>query len=287
MKYIDLHTHSTCSDGTFTPSELVVYAAKKGLAAFALTDHDTTDGLSEAAETARKYNIEFVPGIEFSTEYQGHDIHIVGLDIDPFQEELAAKLRSFRQNRDSRNEEMIRLLQTVGGFDITLEDLRSAYGKGTVLTRAHFGRWLFEHGFVKSISEAFDRYLGDGCPCFVSKKRTRPETAIRLILAAGGIPVLAHPLLYQLSPDELETLVRQLKEAGLQGIEAIYSSNTGMDEINMRRLARRLDLKISGGSDFHGKNKPLIDLGSGRGNLKIPYEILQNLRQSDISKTSV
>ena len=278
MKYIDLHTHSTCSDGTFTPSELAAHAAEKGLAAFALTDHDTTDGLAEAAAAAAEYGVEFVPGIEFSTEYQGHDIHIVGLDIDPAEEELAAKLRSFRANRDVRNEEMLALLRTVGGFTITMEDLKNAYGENTVITRAHFGRWLFEHGCVKSISEAFDRYLGDGCPCFVEKKKTRPQTAVRLILGAGGIPVLAHPLLYHLSPEELEQLVRELKGYGLAALEAVYSSNIGMDESNMRRLARKMNLKVSGGSDFHGKNKPLIDLGSGRGNLKIPYTVLENLR---------
>ena len=278
MKYIDLHTHSTCSDGTFTPSELAAHAAEKGLAAFALTDHDTTDGLAEAAAAAAEYGVEFVPGIEFSTEYQGHDIHIVGLDIDPAEEELAAKLRSFRANRDVRNEEMLALLHTVGGFTITMEDLKNAYGENTVITRAHFGRWLFEHGCVKSISEAFDRYLGDGCPCFVEKKKTRPQTAVRLILGAGGIPVLAHPLLYHLSPEELEQLVRELKGYGLAALEAVYSSNIGMDESNMRRLARKMGLKISGGSDFHGKNKPLLELGSGRGNLKIPYEVLENLR---------
>ena len=246
MKYIDLHTHSACSDGTFTPSELAAYAAEKGL--------------------------------EFSTNYNGHDIHIVGLDIDPEQEDLAAKLQSFRANRDTRNEEMLSLLRRIGGFDITMEDLKKAYGEHTVITRAHFGRWLFEHGCVKSISEAFDLYLGDGCPCFVEKKKTRPQTALRLILGAGGIPVLAHPLLYHLAPEELEQLVKDLKEHGLAAIEAIYSSNTGLDESNMRRLARKMNLKVSGGSDFHGKNKPLIDLGSGRGNLKIPYTVLENLR---------
>ena len=279
MKYVDLHTHSTSSDGTFTPSELAAYAARKGLAAFALTDHDTTDGLAEAEAAAAEHGIEFVPGIEFSTDYDGHDIHIVGLDIDRTQKDLTERLQAFRQNRDARNEEMLELLRTVGGFAITMEDLRRSYGQDTVITRAHFGRWLFEHGCVKSISEAFERYLGDGCPCFVEKKRTRPETAIRLILGAGGIPILAHPLLYHLSMPELESLARTLKELGLLGIEAIYSSNMGTDESQMRRLARKLDLKISGGSDFHGKNKPLIDLGSGRGNLKIPYEILENLRK--------
>lgn len=279
MKYIDLHTHSTCSDGTFTPSELAACAAEKGLAAFALTDHDTTEGLKEAAAAAAERGVEFVPGIEFSTDWRGRDIHIVGLDIRPDNPQLKEKLDTFRRNRDARNEEMLSLLQKVGGFDISMDALRADYGEDTVITRAHFGRWLFEHGCVRSISEAFALYLGDGCPCFVEKKRTRPETAIRLILGAGGISVLAHPLLYHLSMQELEELAGELKEYGLAGIEAIYSTNLGLDESRMRRFARKMGLKISGGSDFHGKNKPLIEMGSGRGNLKIPYEVLEELRK--------
>lgn len=279
MKYIDLHTHSTCSDGTFTPSELAACAAEKGLAAFALTDHDTTEGLKEAAAAAAERGVEFVPGIEFSTDWRGRDIHIVGLDIRPDNPQLKEKLDTFRRNRDARNEEMLSLLQKVGGFDISMDALRADYGEDTVITRAHFGRWLFEHGCVRSISEAFALYLGDGCPCFVEKKRTRPETAIRLILGAGGISVLAHPLLYHLSMQELEELAGELKEYGLAGIEAIYSTNLGLDESRMRRFARKMGLKISGGSDFHGKNKPLIEMGSGRGNLKIPYEVLEELRE--------
>ena len=284
MKYIDLHTHSTCSDGTFTPTELAACAAEKGLAAFALTDHDTTEGLKEAAAAAAERGVEFVPGIEFSTDWRGRDIHIVGLDIRPDNPQLKEKLDTFRRNRDARNEEMLSLLQKVGGFDISMDALRADYGEDTVITRAHFGRWLFEHGCVRSISEAFALYLGDGCPCFVEKKRTRPETAIRLILGAGGIPVLAHPLLYHLSMQELEELAGELKEYGLAGIEAIYSTNLGLDESRMRRLARKMGLKISGGSDFHGKNKPLIEMGSGRGNLKMPYEVLEELRKCNAAE---
>ena len=277
MKYIDLHVHSTCSDGTFTPTELAEYAAQKGLAAFALTDHDTTEGLSEASLAAEQNGVELVRGIEFSTDYQGRDIHILGLDIQPEQADFADKIRSFQKSRDARNEEMAERLRTREGFNISLEKLREAYGDA-VLTRSHFGRWLFEKGYVKSIKEAFALYIGDGCPCFVPRRRTDPREAIRLILAAGGIPILAHPLLYHLPEEKLEALAADLKEAGLMGLEAIYSSNTGMDESSMRRLARKLNLKISGGSDFHGKNKPLLDLGSGKGNLKIPYEILEQLR---------
>lgn len=277
MKYIDLHVHSTCSDGTFTPAGLVSYAVQKGLAAIALTDHDTVEGLEEASAAAVGTGLELVPGIEFSTEYKERDIHILGLDIQPKQTDFAKHLKAFQESRDARNEEMTLRLQNLEHIPITMEALRSAYGDA-VLTRAHFGRWLFEHGYVRSIREAFSRYIGDDCPCFVPRKRTDPRQAIALIRNAGGIPILAHPLLYHLTDAELEELVRYLKEAGLQGIEAIYSSNTGLDESSMRRLARKMNLKISGGSDFHGKNKPLLDLGSGKGNLKIPYEVLEQLR---------
>lgn len=277
MKYIDLHVHSTCSDGTFTPAGLVSYAVQKGLAAIALTDHDTVEGLEEASAAAVGTGLELVPGVEFSTEYKERDIHILGLDIQPKQTDFAKHLKAFQDSRDARNEEMTLRLQNLEHIPITMEALRSAYGDA-VLTRAHFGRWLFEHGYVRSIREAFSRYIGDDCPCFVPRKRTDPRHAIALIRNAGGIPILAHPLLYHLTDTELEELVRYLKEAGLQGIEAIYSSNTGLDESSMRRLARKMNLKISGGSDFHGKNKPLLDLGSGKGNLKIPYEVLEQLR---------
>lgn len=275
---IDLHVHSTCSDGTLTPTELVRHAADLGLAAFALTDHDTVDGLREARAEADRLGVELVNGIEFSTEYQGKDVHIVGLDIHPEQADFQAKLLSFQKSRDGRNAEMLERLRTLCGFPITLEALRAAYGADTVLTRAHFGRWLFEQGYVKSISEAFDRYLGDACPCFVPRKKTDPKDAVALIRKSGGIPVLAHPLLYHLDLETLETLVLELKEAGLLALEAIYSSNTGMDESDMRRLARKTGVCISGGSDYHGKNKPLLEMGSGRGNLRIPYTVLEELR---------
>lgn len=277
MEYIDLHVHSNCSDGTLSPAELAAYAAEKGLAAFALTDHDTAEGISEAAKAAALNQIELVPGIEFSTEYEGREVHILGLDIRPEQEDFARHLDFFQKSRENRNEEMARLLRQKAGFDIYLEEIQEA-NKDSLITRAHFGRWLVDKGYVSSIKEVFARYIGDGCPCFVPKQYTEPKNAIRLIRNAGGTAVLAHPLLYRFSGEKLAACVSDLKEAGLQGLEAVYSANTGSDESRMRSLARKLNLKISGGSDFHGKNKPLIDLGTGKGNLRIPYEILEDLR---------
>ncbi len=279
MKYIDLHVHSTFSDGTLTPTELAACAAGKGLAAFALTDHDTTEGIPEASQAARHFHLELIPGIELSTEYQGHDIHILGLGIRPEEEAFSRLLKTLQEIREARNEKMARRLRHLHGFDITLSKLREAY-HSAVITRAHFGRWLFEQHYVPSISEAFSRYIGDDCACFVPKKLTTPEQAIRGILAAGGIPILAHPFLYHMTEAELKALLVSLKELGLKGIEAMHSSNKGNDELRLRQMAGEMNLGISGGSDFHGKNKPLIQMGSGKGSLKIPYEIWENLQKA-------
>lgn len=279
MHLIDLHVHSTASDGTYTPSQVVDYAIKKGLKAIALTDHDTIDGLKEATQAAAGTLLELVPGIEFSTEYQGKDVHIVGLDIRWDKPGFSDSLAAFQDSRDERNLEMARRLRDLCGFDITLEELTEHF-PGAVLTRAHYGQLMMEKGYVKTVSEAFTRYLGDSCPCFVPRKRISPLQAIELILEADGIPILAHPVLYRMSESQLETLVSGLKKHGLVGLEALYSTYMGMDESNMRRLARKYDLKISGGSDFHGTIKPHIDLGTGKGNLKIPYDILLQLRRN-------
>ncbi|MCI8374218.1 MAG: PHP domain-containing protein [Lachnospiraceae bacterium] len=281
MKYIDLHVHSTFSDGTLTPAELAVCAAEKKLAAFALTDHDTTEGIEEAEKAAAGLGVELIPGIELSAEYQGKDIHILGLGIHPEQTDFARLLKSFQESREARNEEIAERLR-LKGIDVTLPLLRKTY-KSQVITRAHFGRWLFETHQVESVSQAFALYIGEGCPCFVPKKLTSPDEAIKGILAAGGIPILAHPLLYHLTEQGLQTLLRVLKEQGLKGLEAIHSSNMGNDEQRLRRLAREMGLKISGGSDYHGKNKPLLQMGSGKGNLKIPYHIWEDLHREETS----
>lgn len=277
MNYIDLHVHSTASDGTFTPARLVQYAIQKGLKAIALTDHDTFAGLEEAFSEAQGTSLELVPGIEFSTEYQGKDIHILGLDINWQQPHIKEAMATFQDARIHRNEEMADRLRKLEGIDISMAQLKERF-PDAVMTRAHFGQYLLEKGYVKTVQEAFVRYVGDTCPCFVPRSRITPLQAVELILKADGIPVLAHPLLYHMTDEALETLVKKLKNHGLIGLEAIYSTYQGLDESNMRRLARKLDLKISGGSDFHGSIKPQIDLGTGKGNLKIPYEVLKNLR---------
>lgn len=285
MKPIDLHVHSTRSDGTYPPSQLVDYAIEKGLAAFALTDHDSVDGLDEAisyAEELRKNNPnvpEVIPGIEFSTEYQGRDIHMVGLCINYHSDIFKAHINDFVNSRDLRNEKMCKLLRENAGMDITYEKLLSAF-PNSVITRAHYAKYMLEHGYIKSRQEAFERYIGDHSPYYVPREKITPARAIQLILAVGGIPVLAHPTIYGLGKDALNTLVSLLKGVGLIGLEAIYSTYTPAEEREMRALADKHGLAISGGSDFHGGNKPGLDLGTGYGNLYVPYDVLTNLKRA-------
>lgn len=273
--YIDLHVHSSCSDGTYTPTQLVDYAIKKGLRAIALTDHDTTDGISEAIDAAHHTSLTIIPGIELSAAYQGKDIHILGFNIDPDNLHFQERLKTFQKARDQRNRTVIQRMQE-HGLRITWEDMIKNF-PDSVWTRAHFARFLTETGQVHTLAEAFNRFLGDHAPCFVPRKMISPFEAIQLIHEGGGKAVLAHPLLYHLSKDQLEELTTLLTNAGLDGIEAIYSTNRGMDETNLRLLAKKHGLFITGGSDFHGSNKPSIDLGCGKGNLKIPASLLEYL----------
>jgi len=273
---VDLHVHSDKSDGSLSPSQLVALAAAKGLSAFALTDHDTTAGLKEARQAALSYQIEVINGIEFSTEYLGRDIHIVGLFIEEESPAFQQHLKAFVDARIWRNQKMCRNLMEAG-IDITYEKLAESF-PGSVITRGHYSRYLFEHGYVKSLPEAFDRYLGDHTSYFVPRQKVTPTQAVELILQAKGIPILAHPLLYHMGKETLCTLVSQLKKAGLVGIEVFYCTHTPHDERNVWQLAKTFDLLPSGGSDFHGKSKPNLELGTGYGKLSVGDWVLQDLK---------
>lgn len=276
MNIVDLHTHSDKSDGSYTPCGLVDYAVEKGLAAFALTDHDTTDGLEEAIAYAADKPVEVIPGIELSTEYQGRDIHIVGIDINYRSPDFLSHLKSFQDSRVNRNIKMCNNLREAG-IDITFDKLQAEF-PDSVITRSHYAKYLLAHGYIKDLKEAFERYIGDNCKYYVPREKITPAQAVTLILEAGGIPILAHPVLYHMTKGQLETLARELKSAGLVGIEAVYSTYTSADEREIKKLAAKFGLCISGGSDFHGTAKPGLDLATGYGKLFIPEEILTNLR---------
>lgn len=305
---IDLHVHSTRSDGTCTPKELVDMAVSMNLRAFALTDHDSVDGISEAvayADSLRLHNTdvpEIIPGIEFSTDVTfdstGHlsdacfsmdnsdttsashhsDVHIVGLYIDYANPDFTKYLDDFVKSRDIRNEKMCRKM-SADGLHISMSEMYEAF-PDSVITRAHFANMLIKKGYVKSKDEAFVRYVGDHSPYYIPRERITPRRAIELILKAGGVPVLAHPMLYKMGHNTLEALVAGLKQYGLMGIEALYSTYSPSDERYVRELANKYHLLLSGGSDFHGANKPDISLGTGRGRLYIGDDILDKIKSS-------
>ncbi|WP_165444020.1 Cof-type HAD-IIB family hydrolase [Lachnoclostridium sp. Marseille-P6806] len=277
MHAVDLHVHSTFSDGTLTPAELVAHARDLGLSAFALTDHDTTDGIEEAQRAARGTGVEVIPGIEFSTEYHGRDIHVLGYyfrcDSPGFQE----RIHEFADARDLRNRKMCRLL-CEAGLPVPYEGL-TAENPGAVITRAHFAAYMEAHGIVKSRAEAFDRYIGDHCKYFVPRAKISPAMAVRFIREFGGAAVLAHPLQYQMGKEALSSLVAEMKEAGMCGLECIYSKYSPAETEELRRLAEAHGLLVTGGSDFHGANKRDLEMGTGYcGKLFVPETVLLALK---------
>ena len=290
MSPIDLHTHSTKSDGTFSPEELIRYAQAKGLSAIALTDHDTADGIEEALKTAQILREEaqvpsgssspavpdVIPGVELSTQYRGRDIHVVGLFIDWRNSGFNTRLREFADARIYRNQKMCRLL-TEGGYPVNYEELLSFF-PDTVVTRAHFAQYMLEKGFISSIDEAFRKLIGDDCPFFVPREKISPQDGVSFLLEYGAVPVLAHPLQYKMSDDQLCELLTSLCGYGLSGIEVYYSGYKPADTAYLSRLAEKFGLLPSGGSDFHGSRKKGLDLGTGYGHLYVPDTLLPPLR---------
>lgn len=282
MKYIDLHVHSNMSDGTLSPHDLVIHAKNAGLSAIALTDHDTVAGINEAVNTAKMLSseglpIELIPGVEISAAYAGRDIHILGLLIDYEDDILLHTLYKTHKERENRNLNMIKRFNDAG-ISMTLDELRKDE-PDTVITRAHFARYLIENKYVKDNDEAFEKYLGYHTQFYVKRSYMTPEHSISLIRKSGGIPILAHPLLYGITSEQLNELIHRLKNAGLAGIETFYSANKTFDEGIVRRYANKYELIMTGGSDFHGTNKPHIKIGTGKGNLSIPYSVLDKLRE--------
>ena len=228
----------------------------------------------------KENGINFIPGIELSTGYTSPsgkeiEIHMLGYFIQP-TEELYGYLKEFRHTRDHRNELMIKKLNEYG-YSFTYQEFKNYFPDG-ILTRAHIARFLYEKGMVASRNEAFDKLIGDGCCCYVSRKKATAKEAINLIHHAGGLAFLAHPTLYNLDYKGIRKLMADLSTLGLDGVEGIYSTYKNEEEATIKQYAKEFHLLISGGSDFHGANKPYIQLGSGRGNLHIPYKIYEHIR---------
>lgn len=271
---IDLHTHTTASDGSCTPYELVHLAKKAGLCAVAVTDHDTVDSIPHALAAGKKLEMEVIPGVELSCNWE-REMHIVGLYIDHTNPQLKEELSDLQKRRYQRNQNILARLQELG-IAITEEDVR-AVATGPVWGRAHFAKVLCDKGYVASVKEGFQKYLGPGRPAHINEKRLELEEAIRLIRMAGGIPILAHMHYLKLSLPELSHLLQRLKQAGLMGAEAIYTEYTPQQTTDYTRLIESLQLLKSGGSDFHGDMKPQITLA--RENLNIPYSYLKEIKK--------
>ncbi len=277
-RWVDLHTHSTASDGQIRPARLMELADAQHLAAIALTDHDTVEGLAEARVAAERFaQLTLVPGIEVSASYPSGTLHILGLGIDPQAEAIDQLAQTLRAARAARNPKVIARLQQLG-LEIDMDDVlavvpdAAARGGKSVVSRLHIAEALRRKGLVSSTQQAFARYLNAGRPAYLDKERLPAERVIQAIGQAGGLAVLAHPVQLRCRNRlQLETVVRRLVSAGLGGIEIYHSDH---DDVRTRQyldLARELDLQITGGSDFHGAAKPEVALGHPR----VPASVLQ------------
>lgn len=273
---IDLHTHSTASDGSMTPKELVRHAGERGLSAIALTDHDTIDGIKEAVDAARGIGLEVVPGVEISVDYKS-EMHILGYFLDERYLKLAHTLEQLRENRNKRNKRMIKKLNDIG-FNISIAEVE-AECRDKVVGRSHIAKVMYNKGYVSSIRSAFDKYLSIGGAAYAKKEMLTPGQGIGMIIEAGGLPVLAHPMYLNHSIQQLDDLLSKLVKFKLKGIEAYYVDNTGKDTEAHLKLAEKYKLFVTGGSDFHGSLKPDIEIGTGRGNLNIPYQLLDKMKE--------
>jgi predicted metal-dependent phosphoesterase TrpH len=274
---VDLHTHSDASDGTDPPATLVSLAAAAGLRAIALTDHDTLEGVEEAATEAARLEVELVPGTELSLNWPAGAMHLVVLFLAPGPGPLQDRLAGLQAGRTERNRAMIELLNR-SGLEITYDDVLAEAGRGSV-GRPHMAAVLVRRGLAADINDAFDRWLAHGRPGYLDRHRLDPEEAIALARQSGAVPVLAHPHTLGLdTAAEYAATLRRLAGAGLVGMECHYSLYSPSERAEWVSLARRFSLLPSGGSDYHGRYKPEISVGRGRGDLLVGDEVLEELR---------
>ena len=278
---IDLHIHSTASDGSLTPAEILDQAQKLNLAAIAITDHDSIDGSREALDTGIPSSLNFLSGVEISAAHPpffpgSGSFHILGYGIQLDDHALNQALNKLREARKNRNPKIVARLNELG-FPISLEEINQTVGR-VQLGRPHIAYAMMKKGFVKSIDEAFDKFLGTAKPAYVDKERIACEDAIKMIRRAGGMAVLAHPGLLKVEDEsKLAALVQNLIEIGMDGIEVYYPEHSPDQIKQYTQLAKKYDLLMTGGTDFHGSITPDIKMGSGKGTLFIPYRLYEKL----------
>ena len=277
MKRIDLHTHSLCSDGAQTPADVVRTAHAAGLSAIALSDHDCIEGVQEAMDTGKQLGVEVIPAVELSAQ-SDTELHILGYFVDIHNKKLRDTMAYALRVRDERQEETCRKLNEQG-FSITMEEARAEAHGNPVLCRAHFAQIMVRKGYAASVQEAFSKYLSVGCYAYSNRQALTGPEAVSLIREAGGIAVAAHLHLIKLADEPLREYLKNLIPYGLDGVEGYYTDYTPDMEQRYRAMAKDLGLVISGGTDYHGANKPHIAIGKGRGQLEIPYSVLEGLRQ--------
>ncbi|WP_319470549.1 PHP domain-containing protein [uncultured Pseudodesulfovibrio sp.] len=280
---IDLHTHSTASDGTLSPTELVKLAAETGLKAIALTDHDTLGGVAEAVAAGKEYGVEVIPGCELSLESPAGVgwMHMVALFLPPEPEELQKAFDWVIEGRKNRNREIVEKLRQQG-ISITYEAVAARAG-GTI-GRPHFAQELLSLGVVSSVDEAFKVWLGDNGRAYIPKRKLQPKQALDILNNIGATSILAHPFALGLDMPKTEELVTDLKDMGLDGMEVYYSEHSESMTKDYKEMTERLGLLASGGSDFHGSVKPKISLGKGKGGLRVPYELLEKMKEDRRSR---
>ena len=275
---VDLHTHSTYSDGSDSPAEIVSAAAAAGLEAVALTDHDNLNGILEAAAAADASEVELIPGVELSCEWQPGGMHLVVLWLEPGPGPLQDRLEILQAGRRQRNVDLIELLQKLD-VDISYEEVVAEAG-GTGVGRPHVAAVLVRKGVVGSIPEAFDLYLASGRPAYVERYRLPPEEAIELARASGAVPIVAHPHTLGMTGTTLDQELRRLARHGLVGLECYYPEYEPDTRLELVERARDVGLVPSGGSDYHGTYKPGLEIGRGYGDLSVGREVWQELAEA-------
>lgn len=274
---IDLHVHTTASDGTCAPAEVVRLAREAGLSALAVTDHDTTAGVPEAQAAAEGTRLRVIPGIEISADYLGCEVHVLGYFLDPDAASLQEMLDWMVAERRARNQALVQQLAQAG-MPIDLDELVRQH-PGATVGRVHIAKALMAGGYVASVNEAFSRLIGQGAAYYVPRRLLPFSRAVQVIAGAGGLSALAHPLQYQLSAPDLEALLRTCKDAGVTGLEADYAAYTPAQRAELHALAADHGLLPTGGTDFHGANRPQIALGRGRGDLTVADSVLEALEE--------